>query len=223
MLAAAAAARRLPCGAAAARRWLLLCRVRKCVSRIQTAHAALIASMTAPCGKCTEPVELEEYWGHWVRTDCGDQQDPCYEDPGCSGYEKHGSVYYHPKCSPVCVDCGEVKKFKKWCRCERATRRPCADCSKWFSKDEMHESTVSFSGNRSKEYVCAPCSVTCRLCDKAISKKQAKYGGACFHCNVRKKRKAKGQNPDAGMCTACGIGIDNTYTKCYSCREINMR
>lgn len=196
------------------RRWLLLCRVRKCVSRIQTAHTALTASMSSPCGKCTEAVQL---W-RWVPYKSEGYKWDRFRKADCSGYEKHGSVVYHTLCSPVCVDCGEVKKFKKWCRCERATRRPCADCSKWLPNDEMHGSTVRLYGTKSKEYVCSLCAVTCGLCDKPISKKQAKYGGACFHCNVRKKRKAKGQDPDAGMCTTCGIGIDERYTRCYSCK-----
>lgn len=198
------------------RRWLLLYYVKKCASRIRAAHSALIESMTAPCGKCDTPVQL---W-QWVPYKDDNYKWHRFRRVDCEDYELDNSVYYHRRCSPVCIDCGETKKIKKWCACQRAKHRKCADCKEWFQKDEMHEAIVSLFGRGSTEYVCKTCAVACRLCKKAISKKQAKYGGACFHCNLRNKRKRKGVDPDNGVCTNCGKGIDERFTVCYGCKFV---
>lgn len=99
-------------------------------------------------------------------------------------YTLHEEKIYHDKCSPICQYCKEERIPGKWCACERRKHRKCDDCDRWFLINVMHSMRVPHG---EMNYVCKFCGITCVECDAIISSKQARYGGKCYPCNIKRK------------------------------------
>lgn len=64
----------------------------------------------------------------------------------------------------------------------RRRMRKCVDCGCWGDCDSFDSYTVPRA--RFPEWVCNTCRVACVQCTMFISKKQAKFGGKCYECNL---------------------------------------
>jgi len=200
-----------------ARRWLFLHRVRRVAARARALHEAGERGRFAPCGKCGRAVEL--YTWQKRCPNCGS----CDCDTGFA-YIKHPTdrveadgTFYHRGCSPRCSGCGEVKRPGKWCSCDKAARRKCVDCGTWKLKDAMSSFVNPPQSSFETSWVCKACSVECRTCSAKISKGQARYGGACFTCNRRAKRKRNGHDDESPYYCECGKQKKPEFDTCYSC------
>ena len=167
-------------------RWLLLARVSTVARRARALHTADEEKRFKACGTCTKPVELFKWvksagapWGYA-------QQPQGYQHDGHTGTRNH---VYHKYCKvPWCTGCLEQKVPGKWCTCERKSRRKCEDCGQWLRREHMHSFDNPPTYQYPTSWVCTSCAVDCKVCSVKISRKQAKYGGACFACNRHAKR-----------------------------------
>lgn len=196
------------------RRWMMCARWKTVASRARALHASDEAKRVRACNKCSEPVELYTYtYNHnkWTTTQ---NKDVWKSD--WSHRTKAGDVY-HSHCSPECPKCHEVRTSGKWCACDRAKRRKCADCNKWGYLDDMHSVITPPSAQYQESWVCSRCGIECKLCGGLISQAQAMYGGSCFTCNRRAKRKRGGNTEESEYFCDCGRKKQPAFDQCYSC------
>ncbi|HIE70767.1 MAG TPA: hypothetical protein EYP98_11665, partial [Planctomycetes bacterium] len=175
------------------RRWLMCARWRTVASRARALHARDEAKRFRACTKCSEPVELYTYTyehNRWTKTRC----DHTSTKPG---------AVYHSTCAPTCPTCHEIQASGKWCACDRATHRPCADCNKWGDRKDMYS-------QYEESWMCGRCGVECRGCGRRISQTQA----TCFTCSHRAKRARLGELLNACQ---CGRKKQPAFAQCYSC------
>jgi hypothetical protein len=207
------------------RRWYLLYLLRSKTMGAKTAslHAAEEAERIPPCTKCTEPVVM--YTWDTYRVDgerCNRSRKRWDFQSVCADFTRINGKIYHDACAPECPTCHEDRTEGKWCACERAKHRPCADCKRWVLKEGAHEFTVPQRESHSqKGYVCTECKVHCLTCRNPISKAQAKFGGKCYLCNQRGKTiNVWFGDSHQGLCATdgCRVKIDPQYTVCYSCK-----
>lgn len=196
-------------------RWLFLARVSTVARRVKKLHTSDEESRFRLCATCNKPVELfkwvkaaEAPWGYT-------QQHQVYQHDGDVQSFKR---VYHKDCEvPWCTACLEVKVPGKWCACERSNRRKCEDCEQWKHHENMHSFINPPKSKFPRSWVCDACAVECRLCDDKISMKQAKYGGACFTCNRRAKRRRMGHMGESDYYCSCGARKAPEFNLCYDC------
>lgn len=196
-------------------RWLFLARVSTVARRAKELHQSEEGKRFKMCATCNKPVELFKWvktagaqWGYTQR-----RQD--YQHDGdCKGFKN----VYHKECeTPWCNECLEIKAPGKWYACERQKRRKCDDCEQWKLLKNMHSFVNPPKSRFPKSWVCDSCAVECRLCDEMISQTQAKYGGACFTCNRRAKRRRMGHTGESEYYCICGAMKSPEFDLCYNC------
>ena len=197
-----------------AQRWLFLARVSTVFKRAKALHEAEERKRIKPCGTCGGPVEMYT----WVKTDGA----PWGYAKKLHKFQEHvfsdGKIYHTDCTTPWCSICMEQKSFGKWCACERSKRRKCVDCNNWHPRSEMHSYTNPPENRFPTSWVCDACAINCRMCDNKISQAQSRYGGACFTCNRRAKRRRMGLTGESlYYCRECGARKTPDYSLCYSC------
>lgn len=196
-------------------RWMFLTRAPTVASRAKALHILDEKARIKPCTACRKGIETFK----WVK----DQKAPW-------GYKKKYLDYlvdpnnvdnpYHLGCkTPWCKKCFETVKPGKWCKCQRSIRRKCTDCNEWGLIKNMHSFVNPPRSDFPKSWVCDACGMNCRLCHGKISRAQAKFGGACYTCNIKAKQQQMGELHASEFFCHCGKRKNPNYRECYVCSK----